>query len=149
MKTGLIASKCVETCLISTTILQVAELMRTEHVGDLVVVEYRQGNRYPVGIITDRDLAIAVMAMQLDPESVKVKDIMSRELVLVSDRDELEVTLEKMREASVRRVPLVNAQQVLVGIVTIDDIVEYLSDRLLQASQLGILQSANEREQRR
>lgn len=149
MNTGMIATKNVETCANNATILQAAELMRSEHVGDLVVVEYRDGKPFPIGIITDRDLVIEVMAMQVDPTSVTVGDVMSRKLILASDTEDLEVALERMRGAGIRRVPLVNTQGVLVGIVTIDDIVEKLASTLASASHVGLLQSADERVLRR
>lgn len=149
MNTGMIATKNVETCANSATILQAAELMRNEHVGDLVVVEHRQGKAYPIGIITDRDIVIEVMAMQLDPSAITVGDVMSRKLILASDTEDLEMALDRMRGAGVRRVPLVNTQGVLVGIVTVDDIIEKLASTLAQASHVSLLQSADERVLRR
>lgn len=149
MNTGMVASKNVETCANNATILQAAELMRNEHVGDLVVVEYRSGKAYPIGIITDRDIVIEVMAMQLDPSAVTVGDVMSRKLIIANEAEDLELALERMRGAGVRRVPLVNTQGILVGIITIDDIIEKLAFTLAQASHVGLLQSADERVLRR
>lgn len=74
---------------------------------------------------------------------------MSRKLILANDTEDLEVALDRMRGAGIRRVPLVNTQGILVGIVTIDDIVEKLASTLANASHIGLLQSADERVLRR
>jgi CBS domain-containing protein len=145
MYTGTVGSRKVETCGKNATILQVAELMRSEHVGDLVVVEYRGGEPIPVGIITDRDLVVTVMAMQVDPTSVIAEDVMSRKLVIAYEGEQLEVAMERMCGSGVRRIPLVDSGGVLVGIVTLDDIVEKLASTLANVSHVGRLQSMEER----
>jgi predicted transcriptional regulator len=149
MNTGMLGTKNVETCGVRMSILQVAEQMRSEHVGDLVVIEYHQGEPIPVGIITDRDLVIEVMAMRVDPASVTVGDVMSRKLILARDNEDLEVSLERMRNAGIRRVPLVNTDGVLVGIVTLDDVVEKLASTLSDVSRIGKQQGLQERVIRR
>jgi CBS domain-containing protein len=145
MYAGTVGTRKVETCGKNATILQVAELMRSEHVGDLVVVEYRSGEPIPVGMITDRDLVVTVMAMQVDPKSVLAEDVMSRKLVIAYEGEQLEVAMERMRGSGVRRVPLVDSGGVLVGIVTLDDIVEKLAATLSDVSRVGKLQTVEER----
>jgi CBS-domain-containing membrane protein len=145
MYAGTVGTRQVETCSTQATILQVAELMRSEHVGDLVVVEYRNGNPIPVGIVTDRDLVVEVMAMKVRPESVTAGEIMSRKLVIAYEGEQLEVAMERMRGSGVRRVPLVDSAGVLVGIVTLDDIIGKLAATLADVSRVGHRQNMDER----
>lgn len=145
MYTGTVGTQQVETCGANATILQVAELMRSEHVGDLVVVEYRGGKPVPIGIITDRDLVIEVMAMKVDPVSVTAGDVMSRKLVIAYEGEQLEIAMERMRGSGVRRIPLVDSAGVLVGIVTLDDIVEKLASTLADIAHVAHIQNIDER----
>ena len=146
---GAVGTPEVEICGANATVLQVAELMRSEHVGDLIVVEYRHGEPIPIGIITDRDLVIEMMAMDIEPSTLVVADIMSKKLVLALDTESLEVSLERMRGAGIRRVPLVDTRGVLVGIVTLDDVVEKLATTLSAVSCIGKKQAVEERGGRR
>lgn len=127
----------VEICGTHATALQVAEIMRKTGVGDLVVVEYRSGQPVPVGIVTDRDLVVEVMAMQIDSATMTAGEIMSGKLVVANEGEQMEFSLERMRGAGVRRLPIVNSSGVLVGIVTLDDIVEKLSLTLTTIAQIG------------
>jgi CBS domain-containing protein len=145
MYTGTVGQKQVQTCAKNATILQAAELMRIEHVGDLVVVEYRNGEPIPVGIVTDRDLVVEVMAKKIDPATILVGDVMSRKLVIAYEAEQLEVAMERMRWSGVRRIPLVNSAGALVGIVTLDDIIEKLAATLANVSHVGQLQNIEER----
>jgi CBS-domain-containing membrane protein len=139
------ATHKVETCGASATILQVADLMHSLHVGDLVVVEYRQEKPVPIGIITDRDLVVKVLALRIDPSAITVGDVMSRKLVTVKVGEQLETAIERMRGSGVRRVPLVDAEGVLVGIVTLDDIVEKFSFAIADISRVSHLQIVDEK----
>src|SRR4030065_513698 len=85
------------------------ETLRTHHVGDLVVVEEKAGQRIPVGILTDRDLVIEILAKDVDMNAVTVGDVMSGELLTARASDGLYETLQRMRAKGVRRVPVVNA----------------------------------------
>ncbi len=145
MYAGTVGTRKVETCGANATILQAAELMRSEHVGDLVVVEYRSGEPVPVGILTDRDLVVQVLAKRVDPTAVTVGDVMSRKLVIAYEGEQLEIAMERMRGAGIRRVPLVDSAGVLVGIVALDDIVERLSSTLADVSRVSHMQTIDER----
>lgn len=145
MYAGTVGHRQVQTCNKGASILQVAELMRSEHVGDLVVVEYRGGEPVPVGIITDRDLVIEVMALKQDPTTITAADVMSRKLVIAYEGEQLDVAMDRMRWSGVRRIPLVDSAGVLVGIVTLDDIVEKLASTLANVSRVGQLQNIEER----
>ncbi|MEO8766743.1 MAG: CBS domain-containing protein [Nitrosospira sp.] len=118
------------------TILKVAKLMRQNHVGDVVVVEARGGVRVPVGIVTDRDLVVEIMATGLDQTVITVGDIMVRELVTVKESTGVFETIQYMRSQAVRRVPIVDENGALVGILALDDLLELLSEELLAIAKL-------------
>ncbi len=107
-----------------------ARLMRERHVGDLVVVEEETAAAFPVGVVTDRDLVIEVLAQDVDPETVSLKDIMSRNPVTATDDEPLLDALERMRSRGVRRLPVVDHTGVLQGILTADDALELISEQL-------------------
>ncbi|HTJ55304.1 MAG TPA: CBS domain-containing protein, partial [Nitrosospira sp.] len=79
------------------TVLEAAKLMRQHHVGDVVVIEERDGVRVPVGIVTDRDLVVEIMAPELDPAAMTVGDIMEQELVTVKESMGLFEAIQYMR----------------------------------------------------
>lgn len=118
------------------TILEAAKLMRQNHVGDVVVVEARGGVRVPVGIVTDRDLVVEIMATGLDQTVITVGDIMVRELVTVKESTGVFETIQYMRSKAVRRVPIVDENGALVGILALDDLLELLSEELLAIAKL-------------
>jgi len=107
-----------------------ARLMRNHHVGDLVVVESFEGQRIPVGILTDRDLVVEVLAQNVTPDEVTVGDVMSAEPALAREDDDLWETLIRMQSWGVRRLPVVNGGGVLQGIVTVDDLLELFTEYL-------------------
>lgn len=119
-----------------TTIQEAAHLMRQHHVGDLIVADRGHESVVPVGIITDRDIVLSVVAPKLDASVITVGDVMANELVTC--RDDLGVTecIRKMRSKGVRRMPIVNDQGHLVGIVSIDDMIELLADELGEVAKL-------------
>ena len=98
-----------------------AKLMRSEHVGFLIV--YRDGDelRQPLGVLTDRDLVLAVMARDIEPSAVTVGDVMTRQPLTASETDELSDMLQAMRLSGIRRVPVVDARGALTGIFALDD----------------------------
>jgi CBS domain-containing protein len=96
---------------------EVAGLLASHGVGAVVVVE----DRKPVGIVTDRDLAVQLAAPVLDPRRVQVKTIMSQPLVTVTREDEVSTALALMRRHRIRRLPIVNDEGHLCSIFTLDD----------------------------
>lgn len=114
------------------TILQAAKLMREHHVGDVMVVEDRSGNgkQVPVGIVTDRDLVVEVMAPGLDPNAITVGDIMVSDFATVKENTGVFESIQYMRVKGVRRMPVVNDENKLIGIITLDDLLALLSEEL-------------------
>lgn len=118
----------------------VAELMREYHVGDLVVVRREGGREVPIGIVTDRDLVIKVLAVKVDPSAITAGDLMSADLVTVPETtDVLDVTARMRREA-VRRVVVVDRGGALVGILALDDVLEMLAEEVGNLAQISARQ---------
>jgi len=117
------------------TAQQAAKLMRYHHVGSLVVVDPESGTRRPVGIVTDRDIVMEINALDLDPTVITIGDIMNPELVTVPESFGLMETTQLMRMKGVRRVPVVDTEGNLSGIVTSDDVLEVLAEELTELAQ--------------
>jgi CBS domain-containing protein len=130
------------------TVAEAAKLMRQHHVGDVIVVEERDGMRVPVGIVTDRDLVVEIMATELDPAVITVGDIMEPELVTVKESVGVFEAMQYMHSKTVRRLPVVDENGALVGILTLDDLLELLSEELRAVSRLVSYQRQREARQR-
>ncbi len=120
----------------SESIRVAVDLMRQHHVGDVVVVEKENGSAKPVGILTDRDIIIEILAEDVDLGSVAVGDVMSHELNTVGEETKLMDAIKQMRAKSVRRLPVVDKDGALLGILTADDVVELLSEQLSDLAAL-------------
>jgi len=112
------------------TVLHAAKLMRKHHVGDLLVAKKSNGSSIPIGIITDRDLVVEVLAPEIDPKTLNVGDIMTRELATVKEDTGIFEAIRFMRVRGVRRLPVVDDGGNLVGVVTLDDLLELLVEEL-------------------
>jgi CBS domain-containing protein len=130
-------------------IVDAAKRMRTSHVGALVVVENRNGEHVPIGIVTDRDIVVSVVAG--DPDHINyllVSDVMSSDLITAQEHDSIEAALNKMHENGVRRLPIVNGRGALVGILTLDDILRYLTAQQNELVALVVREQQHERQYR-
>ncbi len=112
------------------TVTLAAQLMRQRHVGSLIVVDDRAGRSIPAGIITDRDIVVAVVALGLDPDVIPVGDIMGRELFCVRNDAGIAETAELMRLKGVRRLPVIDNAGELVGVVASDELMSLLADEM-------------------
>lgn len=130
MNIGEICNREVVVCYRGTPLTEAARLMREHHVGSLVVVVDRLSERVPVGIVTDRDITVAVIAKGLDPKALTVGDVISEELISVREHDSLPDALRVMRGRGVRRLPVLTRSGALAGIVTIDDLLELVAEEL-------------------
>jgi len=145
MQIGHISSLQTITCHPDTTVLEAAELMRKHHVGNLVIVEEIDGVRMPMGIVTDRDIVVIVIAEGLDPKSIKVIDIMMTELMTAVENEDVFETVERMRFKGVRRIPIVNKQGGLVGIVSVDDIWKCMAKQMTELAEVTSRQQLREK----
>jgi CBS domain-containing protein len=132
-----------------TTVQQAAELMRKHHVGTLIVAEQNGDQTRPMGIVTDRDLVLGVMAPGLKPETILVSDIMNEKLFTVREEESLLETMRLMRGHGVRRIPVVDRLGILQGIVSLDDLVVLVAEEMTELSQLIAHQKAREIKLRR
>jgi len=126
MNVASLVQRIVQSVSPTASCQEAARKMRDTGVGSLVVVE---GNR-PLGMVTDRDLVLRVIARGLDPATTHVREAMSRLPIFVSHRREVSEVLELMREHSVRRVPVVDENHELIGVVALDDVIVALATGL-------------------
>jgi CBS domain-containing protein len=114
-----------------------ARVMRSTHIGFLIVCEALPGGQGQkvVGVLTDRDIVVAVIARDADPHALKVADVMTRNPLMVKEECAVDATLAFMQDAGVRRVPVLGAHDELVGVLSLDDVVERLAQQL--ASVVG------------
>ena len=131
------------------TVHAACKLMRHYHVGSLVVVDETGGKRLPVGILTDRDIVVEIDAMDLDSKVITAGDIMSSALVTVPENHGVLETIEVMRFKGVRRMPVVDAEGRLAGIVTIDDLLEVLAEELTDIARIVSREQSHEQQARR
>ena len=110
-------------CLSSDSVMKAASIMREEHAGVVPVIDDEQSRRI-VGVVTDRDLCMTVVAEGRDPHTTTVEDCMTTKVVSCSANDAVEKVTELMRENQIRRVPVVNEGWELQGIVSLGDVVE-------------------------
>lgn len=148
MSVGEICNREVVIVSRETTAMEAAQLMRQQHVGDVIVVNDLKNGRIPVGIVTDRDLVVELMSQGLEPEAVTVGDIMSSELLTVKETDDMFAAIDAMRTRGVRRLPVVNAVGGLVGILTLDDLLDVMAEDLLAFTKLVKREHENEERSR-
>lgn len=149
MKVGDACNREVVVVERNASVRDAARLMRDFHVGDLIVVESGDGRRRPVGILTDRDIVVGVLAKDVDIESVAVQDVMGGELLTASEDESLPDTVKRMRAAGVRRTPVVDREGMLIGILTVDDLLDLLSETLNDLSRLVSREISQEQRRRR
>lgn len=139
----------VTCCSPKSSIAAAAALMREHHAGDLIVVATEDGEREPVGILTDRDIVIEVVAQGRDPARTSVADIMAKPVVVASADEDHDVALERMRAHGVRRVPVVNGDGYVIGIVTLDDLLRVHAEQAARLLEVVTKQQVHERRKRR
>lgn len=113
-------------------LVAVSKLMREKHVGYVVVVEpaVREGTFRPVGVLTDRDIVCAVIAKDADPKALLANEVMTREPVVAADDESVGEALKEMRRIGVRRLPVVGDHGELIGVISLDDIIDALAGQL-------------------
>jgi CBS domain-containing protein len=136
-------------CESDTPIAAVAALMRKHHVGAVVVIREDDGKRIPIGIVTDRDIVLETIALEVDPSAFMAGDFMSAPAVTVHGDAGFVATLRLMRKHLMRRLIVVTPDGALSGIVSFDDIVKLLSAELSLITGAIIDQPALERRLRK
>lgn len=136
MTAGKICIRDVATAGRETTVLDAALQMRHRHVGDLVVVDSKGGKSIPVGIVTDRDIVISVVAMGLDPKVFTLGDTITTSAITCFEDDDVDDCLQIMRTNGIRRLPVTDEDGDLVGILTVDDLIQSTAKELDGISRL-------------
>ncbi|MGA7540843.1 MAG: CBS domain-containing protein [Steroidobacteraceae bacterium] len=136
MKVGDICSRNVVTVRELDELTAAAQLMRQKHIGYLVVIEPKVGDNAlaPLGVITDRDIVVGVVARETDPRALKVGDVMTRQPVLAREDSAVSAALHNMREIGVRRLPVVDRGGGLIGVLSLDDVLDGLAQELMDVA---------------
>ena len=143
-----VASFCIRevvTVTRETPVLRCAQLMHDEHVGAVVITDEIDGKRVPVGMLTDRDIAIEVVAFDVAARTLTAGDLMSGELAVVRLSDDVLTVLATLREHGVRRLPVIGEDGSLEGIVTADNVGEVLAEAIDGLARLVRSEQARER----
>jgi CBS domain-containing protein len=127
-KCGEVMTKDPTCCLPSDTVNKAAQVMKDENVGPVPVIESVETKKL-IGIVTDRDLALKVVAEGRDPRSTVVGDVMTRQLVTCRADDDLQKALDAMAEHQIRRIPIVNGGGRIVGIIAQADVATRVEER--------------------
>ncbi len=137
MKINDIMTPGVDLVLTDTTLVEIAQKMRSDDVGAIPVGE----NDRLVGMVTDRDIVIRAVADQRDPASVTARDVMTGDMIWCYDDADVDEAAGAMRRNGVRRIPVVNHDKRLVGMISIGDITrastELAGDTLRELSAVG------------
>ena len=136
-------------CARETNALEAAVLMRQRHVGAVVVVNDIGNDRTPIGVITDRDLAVDVLGAGLDASKTQVVALTRKPVIIAHENEELSAAIERMRSHGVRRMPVVDRGGALVGIVTLDDLLALMVENANALVQITRKEQQEERHTRR
>nr|WP_057927088.1 CBS domain-containing protein [Burkholderia ambifaria] len=118
----MLCTRDVAMCSTRATVVEAAEMMRDAHTGDLVVVREQEGRRAPIGVVTDRDIVLTVVGADAEAGSLFVGDIMSTPVSIGNVDDDIWLLAKRMRQHGVRRLPVVDGDGDLVGVVSLDDL---------------------------
>lgn len=136
-------------CGPETSVQAAATLMRAKHTGDLVVVDDPEQDRIPLGVITDRDIVVEVLAAGLDPVTTVVRTLLRTPIVVAQEDEDAAEALERMRAHGIRRLPVVGRRGGLVGVVTLDDMLKLVADEVNALVEIVGRQRDRERRERR
>ncbi|MFM0511686.1 CBS domain-containing protein [Paraburkholderia sp. RL17-373-BIF-A] len=125
MNAGDICTRDVVTCGPDTTLLDACRIMRDRHVGDFVAVEESEdGKLHPRGVLTDRDIVLAVLAREIDAFGLFVGDVMSSPPIVAYDSEDVWQVVKRMRLHAIRRMPVLSNAGELVGLLSFDDLLD-------------------------
>ena len=133
MTVGRLCVRDVDTADPNETVQIAADRMHSRNVGTLVVLDRAEK---PIGMITDRDLTVRVLAEGRDGNQVTVQEVMTHDIRVVDEHCPVEAALEAMRAGPYRRVPVVDRKGVLAGLLSIDDVIDLLADEFQSIRRL-------------
>lgn len=138
MHIGEICTRSVVVCGRETSALAIAQRMREHHVGDVIVVDERDGKMTPVGVVTDRDLVVEVLAMGVNPALLRAGDLIAGEVVVTAiDSENVYDAVWHMRGKGIRRLPVIDARGHLIGVLTADDVTRTLAEELSELTRIA------------
>ncbi len=137
MHIGEICTRSVVTCRREATARELSRLMREHHVGDVIVVDQLEGLSTPVGVVTDRDLVVKVLSTDGDPDALHAENLMAKTVETAFESELVYDAIWHMRGKGIRRLPVVNAHNHLVGILTSDDVTRFLAQELLDTTRIA------------
>ena len=120
----------VVTCDSSAKVFDVAHLMHARDVGCVVVTH----NQKPLGVLTDRDITLKCVAEGHDPKQTLASTILNKDLVTCHETDSFNACIQKMKSAQIRRLPVLDAQGKVVGVISFGDLVSILGQELYDLS---------------
>ena len=126
MSVGAYCLRTVRTAAPAETARAAAQRMQAEHVGCLVVTEHD----LPVGVVTDRDIALHILTDDLDPEKERVRDIMQSPVVTIAREASLADAVKALRKATVRRLVVVDEAGKVAGVFAADDLLRLLATEI-------------------
>ena len=129
-------------CLPEDLATKAAKLMKSEHIGSIPVIENEQTKKL-VGIVTDRDLTLRIVAEGLDAKSTKVETVMTRKMVTCHAEDDLQKALDAMAEHQLRRIPVVDGDNKIVGIIAQADVATRVDQPQKTAEMVKEISQAN------
>ncbi|HET6203041.1 MAG TPA: CBS domain-containing protein [Planctomycetota bacterium] len=141
MTAGRICQREVDLAEPKDSVQAAANRMLQRKVGTLVVID---ASRIPIGIVTDRDIVVRVVARGADPKKTAVGDVMTKTLDTIDESAPVESVLALMRNAGVRRVPVTDPGGRLVGLLSLDDVLAALSEEFVRVGELLAKQTPRE-----
>ena len=149
MSVGEICNREVVVIDRKASVYEAARMMRNQHVGSLVVVDEGSATPMkPVGIVTDRDLVVEIMAKEVPEEAPATGDIIAPELLTAREADGVWETIMRMRAMGVRRLPVVNLEGSLCGMLTMDDLLKFIADEMSDLVRLVRREQKREKDTR-
>ena len=149
LNAGEICNRIVVVAERAMTVVAAAQRMREQHVGCLVVVDETASGRVVIGMLTDRDIVTGVIAKAVDPAQLRVEDVMTTHVVTVQESTAFAELLAAMRRKGLRRLPVTEAKGALVGLVTLDDLLEIMAEQMRAVVQAIQSEQRRERNVRR
>lgn len=135
MKCSEVMTKNPECCLSNDSVVKAAQLMKRLNVGPIPIVESEE-NRKLVGFLTDRDLALKVVAEGRDPKSTKVEEVMTHKVVTCHMDEDLQKAMDVMAENQLRRIPVVDSSSKIIGIIAQADVATRLDQPVKTAEMV-------------
>jgi CBS domain-containing protein len=149
MNVGEVCTRQVATMNPEAPLVEAVRRMRDEHIGSLVLVTLEDGRPVPIGVLTDRDIVVGVLATDLEHlRRLDVGEVATNELVTATEDEDLHTVLRRMRMFGVRRVPIVDDFGALVGLLSLDDLLDAMAEDVAEMAKLVREQPALERERR-